>query len=1096
MCETPDGTFWVGTGDGLDKFNRNDGTFDHYKNNPKDKNSLSSNTIQHMVVDKDGIIWIATREGGLNRFDPKTEQFIHYKNNPNDPTTISDNKVEYIFIDSYNQLWIGTYEGGLNKFDSKTGKFIQYKHNPNNRESISSNRIEYIFEDRSKVLWIATRGGGINKLDLKPAKFKNLVNNPNNTNSLPPFSVMAIKSDNKGNLWIGTDGGGLSKYNFETKTFTHFHHNPKNTNSLSDNRVWSIYIDKQGVIWAGTYVGGLNRVENVNGVYTFNSYKKDSRKFDKISSNQINSILEDSKGNIWIGTANGLNKLVKTDNPANYTFKSFFQNQSDNNLIVDNYVGYLYLDKGGRIWIAAYYSGLFEFDPVNEKFISYSPEGLKSSEFISNIHALTVFEDHLNRLWIGTESNGLVMFDKETKSFIPHQINETFLGSMIVGMLEDDMSNLWISTSRGIIKYSPWNNSINKYTFTDQLESGGFNRNSLHKSVDGTMYFGSNAALSYFYPFDVTNNPYIPPVVITDFKIQNKSNWNDNLLSQYMLSDFEGELILSHNDYFFTIEFSALDYTTPSENEYKYMLEGFSDEWVDATQLRMATFTNLDPGEYTFKVKGCNNDKIWNEKPTELKIRIIPPFWKRTWFYILESILGVFIIWYIIRFRTQSLVREKKSLEEKVIERTKEINSQKEELSSQAENLEIINKQLEDHQNHLEQLVKQRTEDLEIAKNKAEESDRLKSAFLANMTHEIRTPMNAIIGFSNLLDSADTEGINKEELIQLIIKNSNALLNLIDDIIDIAKIEAEQLKIVEKECNIQSVFADLIDKFSEINMGNSLVKLVVKEEFLNKPLVIKTDPFRLQQIMSNLIGNAFKFTEKGTVEFGYNLQHTNQQNTILFYVKDTGIGLMTEQTLTIFNRFTRIEDNLKKIYRGAGLGLAITKNLVEMMGGKIWVESEINKGSAFYFTLPYKFIDSEVKKQPISVIAPSKFRWNEKCILVAEDEESNYKFLEMIIRKTNAELLWAKTGKQALEICKGDYAIDLVLMDIKMPEMDGVEAIKEIRKFKKKIPIIVQTAYAMPEDKTLCMKAGANDFITKPIGTEKLLSIMNKFLSS
>ncbi|MFC2104267.1 two-component regulator propeller domain-containing protein [Bacteroidota bacterium] len=1094
MCETKDGTLWIGSDNGLNKYSKKNNTFFVYSHDPNNDNSLSSNSIQYLFADEDGTVWIAHRETGLSKFDPESESFKHFKHNPKDPSSISDNNVEFLLKDSYGSFWIGTYQGGLNKFDPKTEKFIHFKHDPDDIESISHNRIEYIYEDASKNLWIATRGGGINKLDLKPRKFYNLLHDPKNRNSLPHPSVMAIDIDKEDNIWIGTDGGGIAKYNPNTKTYTHFKNNPTNTNSLSENRVWSILIDREGVIWAGTYRNGLNRIEFRNGRYNFTRYHSNREDPTSLSSNQINTIIEDKNGTIWIATANGLNKLIKNGSPKNYAFKHYFQNPTDSLIYIDNYISNLYLDSKNRFWIGSYAGGLFQFLPEREQFINYSPSKLANSEFKQDFHVLIIFEDHNNNIWIGTESNGLLKFDIENKNFIPHTKNDELLSNMIIGILEDDMGSLWISSSRGLSRYSPWNNKLNNYTYFEGLESSGFNRNAALKSNDGKMYFGSNSALTYFYPLEVTNNPYLPNIVITDFKILNESNWKNNLLSYVTLLNNDQQIELVKKDYFFTIDFAALDYTIPEQNQYKYMLEGLDQDWIDASNKRSATYTNLDPGIYTFKVKGSNNDKIWNEEPTEIKIKVIPPYYKTWWFISIIVLTGILIILFYIKISERKLIKEKIFLENKVEERTNEISLQKEELQSQAENLEKINQQLEGQQERLEKLVHERTADLEIAKEKAEESDRLKSAFLANMSHEIRTPMNAIIGFSNLINDEEIEVEQRQELTKLIKKNTNLLLNLVEDIIDIAKIESEQLEIKEKNCKLNQIFKDLLMDFEDVIQAKEDITVKVSEELLHNVVEIIIDPYRLSQVLKNLVSNAIKFTEKGIIEFGYKIENTSK-NEISFFVKDTGIGLTPEQQEKIFARFTKIETNKQKIYRGAGLGLTITKNIIELMGGEIRVESEINKGSTFHFTVPFKHIQTDVSiKQQIKK-PTSAYNWINKTILVAEDEESNFKFLEMIIRKTTAEIIWAKTGKQAIDQCQGNNIIDLILMDIKMPEMDGLEAIREIRKESTNIPIIVQSAYSMPEDRNLSFEAGANDFISKPIGTEKLLRIMDKHLN-
>lgn len=384
--------------------------------------------------------------------------------------------------------------------------------------------------------------------------------------------------------------------------------------------------------------------------------------------------------------------------------------------------------------------------------------------------------------------------------------------------------------------------------------------------------------------------------------------------------------------------------------------------------------------------------------------------------------------------------------------------------------------------------------DLHKAKEKAEESDKLKSSFLANMSHEIRTPMNAIIGFSDLLVDPDIEYDEREELVTHINNNCNTLLVLIDDIIDLAKIEANELSIFRKDTNIKTILSELFDTFKETrkSLSKEQVDIKVNEQLLEKNFFIKTDPFRFKQIMTNLINNAFKYTESGHIEYGY--ETIDKDNTVKFYVKDTGIGIPKEKFEDIFKRFNKIESDKNKLYRGTGLGLTITHNLIERLGGTIWVDSEVNVGSTFYFTLPFEQEDTTIHIEPKEVKLSDKSFWEGKTILIAEDEESNYKFLEMLLKGTGLKILRASNGYQAIDLCKENKNIDLILMDIKMPELNGLDATKEIKKLRTNLPVIAQTAYAMHNDEKISLQAGCDDYIAKPILKEKLFMLINKWM--
>ncbi|TRX72499.1 ATP-binding protein [Carboxylicivirga sp. M1479] len=392
-------------------------------------------------------------------------------------------------------------------------------------------------------------------------------------------------------------------------------------------------------------------------------------------------------------------------------------------------------------------------------------------------------------------------------------------------------------------------------------------------------------------------------------------------------------------------------------------------------------------------------------------------------------------------------------------------------------------------------LLRREHEDLALAKSKAEESDHLKTAFLSNMSHEIRTPMNAILGFSNLLSHPDISGIEKEEFINLIRINGKNLLTLVEDIIDISKIDSGQLQVKNAPCRLHDtmmkVYESFIDDIKRRGLFN--LKLYLKEGVSDQNIRILTDEHRLQQILVNLVGNAVKFTERGFVEFGY----TQENDQFLrFYVKDTGIGLPKGKENEIFERFSKFNSDKERLYGGTGIGLSIAKHLVSIMGGEIWVESEPLVGTTFYFTLPYHRLTVPANTVIETQETVREFNWEGKTFLVAEDEEDNFRYIEVALALSNASLIWARDGQEAVDVFKRVKDIDLILMDIKMPLMDGYSATREIKNISQNIPVIAQTAYAMSEEKEKSREAGCDDYIAKPIGYDDLLTTINRFVPS
>lgn len=384
---------------------------------------------------------------------------------------------------------------------------------------------------------------------------------------------------------------------------------------------------------------------------------------------------------------------------------------------------------------------------------------------------------------------------------------------------------------------------------------------------------------------------------------------------------------------------------------------------------------------------------------------------------------------------------------------------------------------------------KEYEKELLLSKNKAEESDKLKTAFLSNLSHEIRTPLNAIIGFSSLLTDSDLTQSEKRNLSDVLYKNSNDLLKLIENLIEISEIEAGQLSIKKSECNLNRLIEDLKTTFlSEDKKGKS-VKLNVRREIKEEDFTILTDPIRLKQVLNNLISNAAKFTDNGFIEFGYAFK---DERTLMFYVIDTGIGIETEKQKYIFNPFRQADDSNTRRFGGMGLGLAISKHIVEKLGGKIWLTSIPGSGSTFYFTIPYIPIRFKFDPEPKEKVNTT-YDWRNKTILVADDIDSNYVFLKTVIKQTNAEVIWAKTGVEAVEMVKKNPTIDLVLMDIVMPDMDGFEATKLIKQHNSNLPVVCQTAYPTNENFHAANDCGFDSFMAKPIKVDGMLQVIDKF---
>ncbi len=1118
--------FWTGGDYGLYFFNRKTGTILHFDSITLNYKKYPIGFVNSIMEDGD-TIWIGTFTGKIYNVTKKTMEFKKFEFDYSSPYFIDN-----IFKDHRGLYYIST-DDGFCIYNKSNNKYQLYRNQQNNPAGLNGLGVNLAYEDKQGNIWIGTAEDGVDFATYGKS-FKN-INYFSKNIDLDIVNISSMYEDDSNNLWLGSFTFGINVINLKTKQKRLFLHDKNDPGSLSYGSIYSIFQDSRKNIWTGAYLGFLQKYDP--SAHKFISYPFNPEKGEYSEGHDVRSIIEDDGGNLWlVPQGSGLNKF----NPVTGKFKHFKRDYIHPiNTLPDEHCFQLLYDHNKFIWIASP-SGLAKFNPITESYINYYHDKNDSFSLCNNFINV-LFEDSNHHLWIGTEF-GLDMFDASRNRFIHFHEKNGLSNHRIKAILEHKSGELWLSTGFGLtcMKYrfdeekGIVSANFRNYTKTDNLQDNFYWERSACKTKDGTLIFGGKNGIVMFNPDEIKDNTALPEVYITGMKLFNKPlviGHSDSILKRNIL--VTKEITLKYFQNIISFEFVALNYISSANNQYAFKMEGFDKDWNYVGNKHEATYTNLDPGEYTFMVKASNNDGYWNEKGTSVKILILPPFWKTWWFRALLILSILSLSGYVYYIRVQYFERQNSQLEKHIEDRTQElsianfelveknnwISAQNEEISSQ--NLEIYNKneeiirqkelleeqkskiekayeELSQYRDKLEDIVDNRTHELIIAKEKAEESDRLKSSFLANLSHEIRTPLNSIIGFSFLICDPTVSDVEKQNFKSIIESSSNSLLNLINDIIDFSKIEAGRLEIVLKKIPLNKILNDVEQIFSfeirkqQIGKFKNLdFKLNVEDNIKN--IILETDEVRMMQILSNLISNAIKFTEKGTIEVGCIYQELYK--VFEFYVKDTGIGIRKEDQDIIFQRFRKLEDDTNNLYRGAGLGLSISQHLVNLLGGKIWVESNLNEGTVFRFTIPnVRNPELEIKAQ----IDTRKNHVNLKkaLIMVVEDDYSNFKFIEKLLQKANATILHAEDGKDAIKKYEDNSGIKIILMDIRMPVMNGIEALNELKKRKIKIPVIAQTAYAFSDEMKKIIEAGFTDYIVKPIKPDDLFEILNKHFNN
>ncbi len=1139
ICEDRFGNLWLGTSEeGLIQYDYIGDEYIQYKHNNQDSASISNNTIRKLFEDSNDNFWIATQGGGLNIFNYNNKNFRHIFHDRNDPqslignsifaitednrgtiwfacfnnglssiskdeidkqiftnyqydkdlvNTLCDKSVRALFADKNEGIWIGTEEKGLDFYNLIERKFHHYEHNISDPYSLRNNSVYAIFQDHIGNIWIGTYLGGVNITHLPNNAFKIIQNVEDDNNSLKNNNVWEFQEDKEGFIWIATDGGGLNRYDPKTGKFITY--NTNNTN-LNTDAILSVFIDSHDDISIGTWNGGFSLFDK--NTSSFQTYTSEN---SKLSDNKVFDITEDHEGNYWLATHNGLIKvnkktgIIRVYNPENsdLIFHQMEVIKTDiyGNILIGNVLGFII------------------FDPKTEKFINYTHDP-SNEESISDNFITSIFEEDSVTIWIST-TNGLNKLNRKTNLITRYNKNDGLPSNLIFGIEKDENGCYWISTNNGLSWFDPLTGYFSNFYKEDGLQNNTFIKKSHLKSKEGFMYFGGINGFNVFHPDEIIIDTNHAELVITELLISSKpveiGVYNSPLEKDISVTEM---IRLTYKQPVFSLKYALLEYRYPERVQYSYMLENFEDDWNNVGSLRIATYTNLDPGEYIFRVKGYRIDNKQMVSSTSIKIVILPPWWNTFIFRLLVifSIITFSISYY--RHRVNQLKKQKQTLEQEVKTRTHELSQTNEKLVEKQKELSdanilleenqdeilIQNEELEKHRNHLEYLIRERTIELEAAKIKAEESDKLKSAFLANMSHEIRTPMNAIVGFSSLLDSTPLSDDERKTYIEFLNNNCEILTVLINDIIDISLIESNQVQIIKSPFHIDPILIQLLEYSKLKNTKNISISMNNKPDDLQ--LILDNNHIRFKQIFSNLLSNALKYTDKGFIKFGYEIQN----DTVKFYVSDSGIGIPKSDFNRVFNHFQKIEKPDTKIYRGIGIGLSICKRLLELMGGTIWLESEQDRGSTFFFTLPFdknlvEYPQKSEKKEP-----RLKLELSNKKILIAEDDPTNYILLKKLLEPTEAEIIWAKNGIEAIEAV--EKIIDpenlIILMDIKMPLLNGIEALHNIRKNHKDIPIIAVTAYAHENDKIEILKNNFSGYISKPIEVNQLIGLIKDIL--
>jgi signal transduction histidine kinase/ligand-binding sensor domain-containing protein/DNA-binding response OmpR family regulator len=1147
---------WIGTYNGLNKFNRAEESFKIYRHDQDNPESINSDLIIFIYEDLTGRFWVGT-DKGLNLFDQVSDKFsryyFQYNNSSTKGTPASgeqNNYVKAIIQDPMSDnLLVGTAKKGLWELNVKEKTLSEYKFdtavnpsaaigwiqsfcksrdgkiwmaslntlsclNPERRsfksyiqypikvEGIGSgiNSQGSVIEDKNGLIWAGFSNGEVGVFCLEPAqeimKQYKLLSLKQKLSYLN--SVLSLYEDNSGVIWIGTLMQGLKKLDKRKNNFNFLKYNYEmSSEKTSQADVYSVTFDPQGFIWYCTS-NGLVKYDIKNK--TYKSYLR-NEKF--ISKDPYMAII-DKSGHIWLGVGNtGLLRF----SPADNSHSIFLSDNTKSSKVINRLIVFLYQDRFGFLWIATEGDGLYKYS-ITENKISHYEHDPDDPFSLSQDQLRSIFEDSSGDVWIGTNLGGLSKFNRETDNFTHYgftcvmSLYEDKQGNFWVGdyftgltlfdrekgiiiesynrkdgfqsqgiykILEDDHNNLWLGTEKGLTKFNINTKSIKHYHKEDGLQEDWFEfASQCYKREDGTMFFNTRSGIVFFHPDSIREDPVPPQVVLSALSLFNRPD--EKLNYDGFIADLK-EITLPYDQNDLHFEYVGLHYSDPSRNSYKYKLENFDNDWVDAGSQRNATYTNLDPGEYIFRVTASNKDGVWNTKSASVAIIITPPWWKTTTAYLLylSTIIGIIYLTWKVQLKR---IRIKNAYEMSRFEA-----------------------------------------------DKMHEIDEIKSRFFTNISHEFRTPLTLILGPVKQIAGKIKDEKIKEEL-NVIHRNARKLLTLVNQLLDISKIESGNMKLLTTPQNIIPLLKALFQSFCS---HAERKKITLKFNSDEEEIIAYIDREKTENIITNILSNAFKFTpEGGRIELAVtsklaDIKAGAKEGTyktpafVEISISDTGIGIPKEKIVNIFDRFFQVDGSHKREQEGTGIGLALTKELVELHKGTIKVESIEGKGTAFTIRIPLgrdhlkqdEIIDQVIKEEvTLSItddIITDKLKTNvpdidlalkddKKVLLIVEDNPDVRNYIKGILTE-EFKVLEAENGEDGWNKSSA-HMPDLIISDLMMPKMDGFELCNKIKSDERTshIPVIMLTAKATVQDKIVGYKTGADDYIMKPFEQDELMA--------